>query len=392
MRIVLIHQYFKTPQEGGGIRSYHIVKHLKELGHDVQVITAYNKPKADVKIIDGIKISYLPVYYTNHLSFWSRVHAFIRFVWMSLKVIKKIQPVDLNYVITTPLTTGIIALYAKFRFRTPYVFEVGDLWPDAPIQLKVLNNWLLKKLAYWLEKKSYKETEKIVALSPDIKDIILQKLNKKKVEVITNMADNEFFTAGKKDLRLQLKYGVEDKFVITYAGTIGLANHLEYMLAAAEACLDNAHIQFMVAGEGARAQHMKNLVEEQNLVNVRFVPFAGKDEVRELLNVSDAVYVSFQNVPVLASGSPNKLFDGLAAGKLIIMNFEGWLKKIIEKNECGFYYNPEEPKQFYNELKKFVEDDELLMRAQINSRKLAEQSFDKQDQLKKLQQFLGFGD
>ncbi|UII28438.1 glycosyltransferase family 4 protein [Fulvivirga maritima] len=392
MRIVLIHQYFKTPEEGGGIRSYHIVKHLKDLGHDVQVITAYNKPQPDVKIIDGIKISYLPVYYTNHLSFWSRVHAFIRFVMMSLKVVKKIQPVDINYVITTPLTTGIIALYAKIRFKTPYIFEVGDLWPDAPIQLKVLKNGLLKKLAYWLERKSYKEAEKIVALSPDIKEIILEKHNKKQVEVVSNMADNQFFTPQVKEPHLEEKYGVEGKFVVTYAGTIGLANHLEYLLDAAEACLNYNQILFMVAGEGARADYIKELAEKRSLVNIQFIPFTGKEGVRELMNVSDAIYVSFKNAPVLASGSPNKLFDGLAAGKLIIMNFKGWLKELIEENGCGFYYKPEVPEEFYAKLLQFVESSELLKTAQENARKLAEQKFDKKDQLKKLQQFIGLGD
>lgn len=383
MRILLVHQYYKTPGEGGAIRSYYIARHLAAAGHQVEVITAFNEKRYIVKQQGNISVHYLPVYYTNHLSFLSRIHAFYRFVRQAIRLIKKLQPADLNYVITTPLTTGIIALIAKRKFGTPYIFEVGDLWPDAPIALGVLKNPLLKKLAYQLERRSYAGAAALVALSPDIKAAISEKVPEKEVVVVTNMADTNFFQPQQKKASLVEQYAVQGKFVISYAGTVGMANHLEYLLDVAEQVQLENSIHFIVAGSGARWEPVKRQAEQRQLHNISFIDFLDKEGVRDLLNISDAVFISFENVPVLATGSPNKLFDGLAAGKLIIINFGGWIKELIEQHQCGFSYPPQEPKVFVEMLQPFLKDNTALIKAQEGSRQLAE-AFTPEVQLEKL--------
>lgn len=384
MKIVIIHQYYKTPEEGGAIRSYYIAKHLAALGHEVNVITAFNDKKYQVKKDDRVTIHYLPVYYTNHLSFLSRIHAFYRFVKKSIDLLKKLQPVDLNYVITTPLTTGLIAQYAKRKYGTPYIFEVGDLWPDAPVSLGVLKNGLLKKLAYKLEKSSYKNSCELVALSPDIKSAIEQKVSGRNVEVITNFADTAFFGPADKLESLLKKYSVENKFVITYTGTVGMANHLEYMLDVAELAQKNKkNIRFLIAGSGARWEAVREKASKRELGNITFIDFLDKEGVKEILHVSDAVFISFKNSPVLATGSPNKFFDGLAAGKLIIINFKGWIGELVEKHKCGFSYPPESPQAFLDQVEPYINDSQLLHQAQASARQLAE-NFTPETQLNKL--------
>ena len=144
MRILIIHQYYKTPKTGGAIRSYHIARYLASQGHQIEIITAYNDSGYFKEVDGNVTVHHLPIYYSNHLSFWSRIKAFVKYVWLSCRFLKKIERPDLNYVISTPLTTGMIALYAKWRYKIPYVFEVGDLWPAAPIQLGVIKNGLIK--------------------------------------------------------------------------------------------------------------------------------------------------------------------------------------------------------------------------------------------------------
>lgn len=66
MNILYIHQYFKTPQEPGGTRSYWIAQELIKNGHAVTMITA--DPNATHKrrevVIDGIKVIYLQEAYS----------------------------------------------------------------------------------------------------------------------------------------------------------------------------------------------------------------------------------------------------------------------------------------------------------------------------------------
>ncbi|MEM7110393.1 MAG: glycosyltransferase family 4 protein, partial [Bacteroidota bacterium] len=227
MNIALIHQYFRTPEEGGGIRSYYIANYLTRLGHDVRVITAYNKRTYTVRSVNDFKVHYLPIYYANHLRFWSRIHAFWLFAYNAYRVLKTIGSIDLNYVISTPLTTGLVAILAKKRMGIRYIFEVGDLWPEAPVQLGVLKNPLLVSLAKKLEKRTYAHAQSIVALSTDIKQYIAEIETATNIEVITNMADTALFRPSTKP--------TNEKFTIGYLGTFGLANHLEYLVEAIKA-------------------------------------------------------------------------------------------------------------------------------------------------------------
>jgi glycosyltransferase involved in cell wall biosynthesis len=93
------------------------------------------------------------------------------------------------------------------------------------------------------------------------------------------------------------------------------------------------------------------------------------------MRITDASFVSYKNVPILETGSPNKYFDGLAAGKLIITNFGGWIRKDIEENRCGFYCDPREPVDFIKKITPFLEDPKLLKQYQQAARTLAEKNY-----------------
>ncbi|MEO1096441.1 MAG: glycosyltransferase family 4 protein, partial [Bacteroidota bacterium] len=289
MNITVIHQYFRTPNEGGGIRSYYIADYLTKLGHDVQVITAYNETRYTVKTINGYKVHYLPIYYTNHLSFWSRIHAFWLFAYSAYRILKKIRPINLNYVISTPLTTGLIALLAKMRLGIPYLFEVGDLWPAAPKQLGVLRNPFLIRLARKLEKNTYSRAQVIIALSEDIKEHIATIAPDKEIEVITNMADTDFFAPSQKSSK---------NFTIGYLGTFGLANHLEYLVQAIKVA--PLEVDFILMGSGAQYDRIRSIAED--LENVTWEAEGDKEKVKTVMQRCDAIYISFHHAPVLGTG------------------------------------------------------------------------------------------
>ena len=77
MKVLYIHQYFNTPEDGGGTRSYEFAKKLVKLGHKVTMITSSNEANNIKKIIEGINVVYLKVSYSNHMSFKRRLLSFI---------------------------------------------------------------------------------------------------------------------------------------------------------------------------------------------------------------------------------------------------------------------------------------------------------------------------
>jgi glycosyltransferase involved in cell wall biosynthesis len=379
INILLIHQYFKTPLEGGGIRSYYIAKSLVEKGHKITILTSSNT-NSGVKSIEGIRIVYFPIQYENSFGFLKRVISFMRFVIACRKYLKRDNRYDLAYVLTTPLTTAYIALHLKKRYAIPYAFEVGDLWPAVPIQLGIIKNKFIKRYLLGLEKKVYKEAYKLIALSPAIKSHMQKVVMEKEVEVIPNMSDCGLFEKSKA-------YVATQTLKICYFGAISYANHISFLLEAAKlANTKGLDIEFHVMGFGGLRQQM--LEASKGLKNVIWHPPGGMDSVRGLLKSCHATYISYLDHHILNTGSPNKFFDGLAAGHLIIVNFEGWIKELIEKEHCGFSYNPRNPDEFIQKITKYMSSPDLFSESQKNSRRLAEKNFEVRKLTSNLHQFL----
>ncbi len=338
----------------------------------VDMITSHNKSSYELKTIDGIHVHYLPIKYSNKLTFTNRYFSFLKFVIVAIKLIYKLPKPDLCYATSTPLTIGIIALWLKWIKNISYIFEVRDLWPEAPIQLRIIKSPISKYIYRRLEKIIYRNANKIVALSPGIEHGILQKCPKAKIPIVPNMADINFYSG------INIEPQENKKFTIGYFGTFGMANHLEYVLQIAFECqILKLPILFMLVGDGAKKKSLILKANKTKLKNIQFLPHQRREEIRVLLNKTDACFTSFLDIPILKTNSPNKFFDGLAAGKLSIINTKGWLRELVEKNECGFYFDPKKPEAFPALIKPFIEDKKLLESYKSNGLKLAKSEFSK---------------
>jgi len=376
VKVLILHQFFNTPRTGGALRSYYLANALTQKGIDVVVITTHNETNIKKITFEGIEIHYLPVDYNNRYGFFKRVYSFWLFVWHIVKYAGKFREADVVYAISTPLTTGLAALWIKLRYKIPYYFEVGDLWPEAPVQMGFIKNPLLKFMLYKLEKLIYRKAVAVVALSQPIQDAIEKKAPGKTVYQVPNMADIDFYKPEPKRNELVQRFGVQNKFVISYVGTLGLANGLEYMVHCAErAQAKNLNIHFLICGDGKVYDDLQRMMDEQKLTNISLTGFLNREAVRDVLNVTDAVMVSYKHLPVLETGSPNKYFDGLAVGKLIVINFGGWIKDELSQHTCGIAVDPKNPDDFIRQIKPFLADPAHLREYQQNARKLAEQTY-----------------
>lgn len=386
MKVLVLHQYFNTPQTGGPLRSYYLTKALVDAGHTVAVITTHNGTEFRKEIIEGIEVHYLPIPYDNRFGFFKRISSFLKFVFSIVKEAGQFKDYDICYAISTPLTIGLAAIWIKWRYKIAYIFEVGDLWPEAPIQVGVIKNPLLKAILYRLEKSIYKRSKSIIALSESIKESIEKKV-KKPIHIISNMADTDFYKPAAKNPELEKKFGVEGKFVLSYIGTFGLANGLARMLhCAQEAQRQNLLTHFVLCGDGAQHDALHQYVSTLALQNVSIIPMQNRDGVQEVLNITDAAFISYLPAKVLETGSPNKYFDALAAGKLIVVNFHGWIQDEIETNKCGVFVESQE--MFVKKIKPFIDQPELLREYQQNARSLAESTHSRKKLSQKLLQLL----
>jgi glycosyltransferase involved in cell wall biosynthesis len=347
-----------------------------EKGNRVVVITTHNEKVYREEKYEGIEVHYFPIAYENRFRFYSRAWSFIKYVFASIRLSKKFRDFDFCYAISVPITIGISAIWIKQRFKIPFYFEVGDLWPDAPIQLGFIQNYFLKNFLLYLEKRTYKSAKAIVALSPAIQSAIEKKVPGKKVVMIPNMADTDFYFSEAKKSSSQKKFGVENKFVVSYIGALGIANGLDYFLECARASQKNSlPIHFLLCGDGVMLDYLSATKIKLQLENLSIIPFQDREGVKEIMNVTDACFICYKPVAILETGSPNKYFDGLAAGKLILINFGGWIRNEIEENQCGVFLNSNQPSEFSKKILPFIENPSLLVESQQRARKLAEAKY-----------------
>ena len=116
MKITYLHQYFVTNDMSGGTRSYEFARRLVSMGHEVDMITTWREPDSRkswfVTQEDGIKVHWLPLQYSNHMSYFKRIKAFIKFAWYSAHRAAYLES-DIVLATSTPLTVAFPAVYAS---------------------------------------------------------------------------------------------------------------------------------------------------------------------------------------------------------------------------------------------------------------------------------------
>ena len=384
MRILYLHQFFVTREGTGGTRSYEFARRLVEAGHEVTMVTAGDGGEREV---DGIRVVEARGGYGDYVRATSdgyarRLLAFVRFALTATVAALRGPRPDVVLATSPPLTMALPAIVAARRWRVPMVFEVRDLWPEAPIQMGALRAPWAQRLARSAERAIYRSATEIVALSPGMRDgIVATGVDPERVALIPNASDLDLFSPDLDpgDVRARLGVGSDD-FVCSYFGTMGEANDLTQVIDAA-ALLDGGdggrRVTFVLQGAGKRRAALEADARSRGLGNVVFAPAGDKAAAARLAAASDACMTIFKDVPILATNSPNKLFDTFAAGRPAIVNTDGWQRVLVEEHEAGLYARPGDGADLAAQVLALRDDPERARRYGANARALAEREFDR---------------
>jgi len=388
VRILYVHQFFATRSSSLGlIRSYEFARRWVEQGHEVTVVTSSSRLPEEFSRslfvngeIDGIHVRSVRVDYSNYMGYGRRM---LSFAWFMLGATLRALGAgrqDVVFATSTPLTVGIPGWIAAALRGVPLVFEVRDLWPEAAIQMGAFSRkGLLGRSTKALERFLYRRSAEIIGLSPGMVDgVVAEGIDPEHVHMVPNSSDLDLFHPGPKDLPFLAEHGVEDKFVVGYAGAIGPTNAVEANVPGAAKLLKDEgrdDISFLIAGDGKSLPALREAVEDLGLDNVVLVGSFPKQDVPRLVGSSDMVMTLFADVPILAMNSPNKLFDGLAAGKPVLVNSAGWTKELVEENNAGVYVPASNARAMADAIVRLADDEDLRSRMGRNARKLAEKQF-----------------
>jgi len=352
MHVLLIHQAFVTPTEAGGTRHYEFARHLVAKNHRFTVVASnlsYLTCKPALgqngfvpeQNLNALKVLRAYTWPSLHGSFIPRLISFLSFTITSFWKALRADGVDVVFGTTPPIFQAVSAwLVAKLR-QKPYLLEIRDLWPDFAIDMGILTNPLLITMSHWLEQTLYRKADHLLVNSPAYSDYLVSKgVPPEKISFIPNGVDSSMFDPEAKGKAIRRRFGLDGKFVVTYAGALGPANDIVTLLDAAKAVNNQDDIHFLVVGDGKDRASLEKKSEDMGLKNVTFVGARSKSEVPLLLSASDACIAILKNIPTFKTTYPNKVFDYMAAGRPTILAIDGVIRRVIEESRGGIFVPP----------------------------------------------------
>lgn len=349
MRVLILSQWF-SPEPSMGLL---FAKGLSALGHDVEVLTGFpNYPEGKVyqgyrvrlfqrELMDGIPVTRVALYPSHDESNMHRIMNYVSFAISATFIgTLLVKEPDVVFVYHPPATVGMAALVMKWFRKTPFIFEVADLWPDEIEASGMLRNrflfWLVDRWCRFV----YKQAERVTVVSLGFKKKLVERgVPEDKIEVIYYWCDEESIKASETSKRNEVllkELGLIGKFNVVYAGNIGKAQGLASVLEAAH-IIEETHpeIRFIFVGSGVEADSLKSTSQQMALDNVLFLGRRNVDEIGEVLSIADVLLVHLKDEPFFRITIPSKMQAYMHVGKPILMAVRGEAAEIVEEAGAG---------------------------------------------------------
>jgi glycosyltransferase involved in cell wall biosynthesis len=395
MKILLIHQYFLEPDDPGGSRFNEMTGIWAERGNSITVlcgmIHANKREKKDEykgkftvhKKYGKISVWRCHVSESYNRGFSGRLWGYFSFVFSSLfaGLFKVKDDFDLILVSSPPLFVGITAYLLSLIKRVPYVFEVRDLWPESAIDTGVIANRPVIWLSYRFEAFMYRNARLINVLTPAFRDVLLnkKKVPDEKIIYIPNAADfrlSDEVLMNFDPVSFRNEHGIHEKFVITYVGAHGVANHLIQLIDAAE-LLKDTNVLFQLIGDGMQKEMLIREAAQRQLTNIKFIDPVPKKAIFKYIISSDLGTSVLKRADTFKTIYSNKTFDYMACRKPVLLLIDGISRELVEKADCGMYAEPENPGDIASKIRIYLSDPALLLKQGENGYRYAKRHFDR---------------
>lgn len=365
-KIWLVNQYSSTPETAMGGRHYYLAEELAKKGHQVYVVAGsyshlLRKPKVfnGKYFIEEIHPNFsfvwvnLPLYNQAHSK--QRVINWFKFSWalIGLKQFIKEKPDVILYSSPSPIGSFGAQYLARF-FKVPFIFEVRDIWPLTLVELAGHSpKHPFIRLMQWIEDRSYKKAKYVFSnLFNAIEHMQTRGLQAEKFHWIPNGVSLAEVST-KEPLSFEVLTQIpQNKFIIGYTGTIGVANAIDDLIKAAQFVSHISDIHFILVGSGKEKNGMIKKVQELGLNNITFIDAIPKKQIQSMLEQFDTCYIGWQKNSLYRFGiAPNKLPEYLYAGKPIIHAFSG-KGDIVQQANAGVTVEAENPQAIANAIVK----------------------------------------
>lgn len=392
MKILIVSQYF-WPEN---FKINDVAKGLVEKGYNVSVLTGlpnypkgkiyngYSFPKNKKEIYEGITI------YRSLLiprGNGSGVRLFLNYFSLALLASLRVLFIKNNFdkilvYEVSPVTIGIPAIIAKYRFKAPIFFWVQDLWPESIVAAGGITNKFIINLISKLTRFIYQHCEKILVQSKAFIPYILnQNVSNSKIIYLPNSTESFY---NKVDVKNKFKKLMpEEGPILMFAGNIGEAQGFNTVIKSASYLNDlGVKVNWVILGDGRQKELIEQKINDLGLQKVFF--FLGSYPSEEMPNFfacADALLVTLKKNLIFSMTIPNKIQSYMACSKPIIANIDGEGGRVILEAKCGLVSPSEDyisfSKSIIDFLKSGADEKELMGK---NARLYFEKEFDREKQ------------
>jgi colanic acid biosynthesis glycosyl transferase WcaI len=247
MRILILTTYYRPDVAANGVIMSALADEFVASGHEVTVLTTvphydvsrvwpeYSRKLTYSEFAGPVRIYRLYTYVAqDKANIAQRILAYGTFHLLSLFKAMILPKHDVLLVPSPPLSNGVVAdLLGRMR-GIPFVYNVQDIWPDVAVRAGLLKNEKAIRRLKKMEDYVYRRAAGITVLSQGFRRNLLAKgVPDEKLSIIPNFVDTKFLIPQAKDNSFARRHGLENKFVVLFAGNMGFSQGLNMVIDAA---------------------------------------------------------------------------------------------------------------------------------------------------------------
>jgi len=389
VNILYVSQYFPPEMGAPAARAAELSSHWARMGHRVTVLTGFpNHPTGVVpsewrrrlrhlryqESVEGVVVERTWLWPLPNRKAHERIRNYASFCLSAALTGLNLPKPEVVIATSPQLLCALAGWWIAWWKGVPFILEVRDLWPESLAAVGASGEGtLLHKTLGAIAGFLYRQAEKIVVVTPAFRDHLVQfwQVPAEKIAVVENGVEPDLFQPDPSAAsEIRKRFGLDQRLLICYIGTMGMAHGLETLIAAAE------HLQtiqpeatFLLIGEGAEKQHMIDLAAARRLKNIQFFDQQPRNRIPAFVAAADLCLVLLKKTDLFKTVIPTKLLEYMSCARPVVVAVDGQSRQIVEQARAGVFVQPEDSHALAKAICDLAEDSALRRQMGVNGRR-----------------------
>jgi len=407
VKILYVSQYFSPETGAPAARAAELAQYWVQDGHEVTVLTGFpNHPNGIVlpnyrgmlrrpvmrEEISGVKVVRTWLFPFPNRKAHERMLNYSSFCVSAATTGMFLPRPDVLIATSPQLLVGLSGWWLARLKGAPFVFEVRDLWPESLVAVGMSNaNSMLSRSLGSIAGFLYRRADHVVVVTPAFEDYLVRSWHvpAEKISVVENGVNTDLFSP-RLDNVLRSELAIDEKFVVSYIGTMGMAHGLDTLVEVATELRQTApEVLFLMVGEGADKARIIQFAGSRRLSNMRFINQQPREKVPEFISASDVCLVPLKKTELFKTVVPTKMLEFMSCARPVILGVDGQARRILDLAAAGIFVEPQNATPLAQAIRKLATNPVLRETLGHNGRRYVVENFSRQQTAKTYLTVLG---